>query len=130
VGYIVAALGAMLVMAMLSLFAIQVFNHTALHSAFWKIYRTGIVLCAGAAVVIAVGAVVVWFLGNRVSHGTRICACLCIPYMMKLFINAVAYTIPTFYGFYFGYTLSLLVIVGCLIEITTLAVMAFRRGGK
>jgi len=82
---------------------------------------------------IAFSVCVVWLLGKRISHGTRVCACLCIPYVAGLLSSGIFIGIDAIGGAYsihprlrFGYMLSWLVVVGCLIELTTLAVMAFR----
>ncbi|MCL2640821.1 MAG: hypothetical protein FWD53_08255 [Phycisphaerales bacterium] len=82
------------------------------------------------AVVLAFGTFVVWSLGKRISHATRICACLCIPYAAHLANWEWVITVTPCYWQYWGIfdVLALSVIVGCLIELTTLAVLAFRRG--
>ncbi|MCL2647508.1 MAG: hypothetical protein FWD61_10975 [Phycisphaerales bacterium] len=133
-GYVVAVLGMAAVAISLSMIAIDLFPGYT--NGTWMMREWLIITGAFMvpAVVIAFGACVVWFLGKRVSHGTRVCACLCIPYAAGLLSCAISIGIGAIGGFYisypklrFGYTLSLLVIVGTLIELTTLAVMAFRR---
>jgi len=133
VGYAVAALG-------IVSFAIGVSRGIIHYLPGYKHYEMSFIMpiIAGyivPAVVIALGACVVWILGKRVSHGTRICACLCIlsaagwlsqavyPYATFLFGGD-----PRIYQ-YFRLSDKLhigAVIVGNLIELTTLAVMAFR----
>ncbi|MCL2648548.1 MAG: hypothetical protein FWD61_16340 [Phycisphaerales bacterium] len=124
-GFVVAVLGMAPVVAIISYVAIQLFfDHTG-HWTKQEILAIGILVVP--AVVIAFGVCVVWLLGKHVSHGTRICACLCITYAMGLIFCAVLIGIYDPKHLSFGYWLSLPVIVGCLIDLTTLAVMAFRR---
>jgi len=140
IGRVVAFLGMAAVMTSLCMFAI--YFYPAFMDGVWPMQIWLILagsLLVVPAVVIALGVCIVWFLGKRVSQGTRICACLCIPYVAGLLSSRLCIGIVTIGGFDFlgslklrvGYTLSWLVIVGCLIELTALAVMAFRRrGGK
>ncbi|MCL2640818.1 MAG: hypothetical protein FWD53_08240 [Phycisphaerales bacterium] len=121
-GYIVAALG----MASVATFliALAIYNFTDLDPTVRYNLPIGTLLVP--TVVIAFGTCVVWFLDKRVSHDTRIGACLCIPYTAGLLFWMIGIGLP--YNLKFGFMLSLPVIVGNLIELTTLAVLAFRRG--
>ncbi|MCL2641355.1 MAG: hypothetical protein FWD53_10950 [Phycisphaerales bacterium] len=131
-GYVVAILGtapAVMVMSSLVIRFLYASKHAHLYAFFRKMLLWSVGFLVVYAVVIAFGAVVVWFLGRRVSHGTRICACLCIPYMAGLLALALCF-VDSPYPCGSSYLLLLSVIVGCLIEIATLAVMAFRRGER
>jgi len=127
-GYIIAVLGIVPVAWYMGIFAINLFRYGSGWTVQTLLHVIGPrVLLAG---VIAFGFCVVWFLGRRVSHGTRICSCLCILYTAGLlfcvaYIGINRFSLP--YYLSFGYALSLPVIVGGLIELTTLSVMAFRR---
>ncbi|MCL2648338.1 MAG: hypothetical protein FWD61_15235 [Phycisphaerales bacterium] len=131
-GYVVAFLGMASVATCLSLFA----NH--LLSSLDQRVRSlwPIVHLSMPTVAIAFGTFVVWSLGKRISHSTRICAGLSITYAASLLLWVMACS-----GFQqnlmafihvrtFSHALTLLVIVGTLVEITTLAVVAFRWRGK
>jgi len=128
VGYVVAILGtAPAVMVMSSLVIRFLYASKHVHFAFFrKMQLSSVALLVVYAVVIAFGAVVVWFLGRRISHGTRICACLCIPYTAGLLALAMCIADDS-HPCGSSYLLLVSVIVGCLIEIATLTVMAFRR---
>ena len=83
---------------------------------------------AAPTVVIVFGVLVFWFLGKRISPSTRACACMCVSYGTFLLLAALA--VGTELGFSnlrIGYALSLPVIAGALIELTTLGVLAFHR---
>jgi len=123
-GYAVAALAMAPIVAVLSMIAIDRFTND-LHLWTGRTLLTAQVLTL-AAVVIAFGVCVIWFLGKRVSHGTRICACLSIPYAAGLLFWGILIGIEETRHLQLGYALSLSVIVGTLIELTALAVMAFR----
>ncbi|MCL2639914.1 MAG: hypothetical protein FWD53_03620 [Phycisphaerales bacterium] len=126
-GYIMAALGMAPVVAVMGWFASHIVFSS--YDSFRSIRDAlpAIVAFAGAVGVIAFGICLVWLLGRRISPGTRVCACLCIPYTTGLLWCAVLFGWDGPKGLYLGYWLSLPVIVGGLIELTTLAVMAFRR---
>ena len=147
-GYAVAFLGMACVATALSLFAVRAFQYYKDITTYKDIATEEMLLIAGIfilpVVVIAFGTIAVCFLGKRVSHGTRICACLCISYVAELLcymaydgymtyslscLTFLTHHSPKKFWDYvtFRYALPWLVIVGCLIEVTTLAVMAFRR---
>jgi len=139
VGYIAAAFGMIPVTTAISLTTINLFlgNYRWIYD---PILWTTVELLP-PAIVIAFGTYAVCRLGKRISHGTRICAYLCISYaagLLHLSVRTMLHSPQCFeprYVFYSlknawwtcGYVIALVVIVGCLIELTTLAVMAFRR---
>jgi len=129
-GYIMAALGMAPVVAVMGWLAIHVFSFWYDGTRSMRDVQPVIVMLAVSTGVIAFGVCVVWLLGRRISHGTRVCGCLCIPYATGLLWCAVSFGWAGSRDLYLGYWLSLPVMVGGLIEITTLAVMAFRGRGE
>ena len=134
-GYVVAVLGMAATAIFMKDFAIERLPGSMKGVLMMREWQILIGAFTVPVVVIAFSVCVVWFLGKRVSHGTRVCACLCIPYVAGLLSSGIFIGIDAIGGAYsihprlrFGYMLSWLVVVGCLIELTTLAVMAF--GGR
>jgi len=130
-GYGVAFLGMGPAVMVLSVFTFDCFtNYIGLYIVHESLRLTIGALMVVAAIVIVFGARAVWLLGKRISHGTRICACLSISCVAPLLLFGIlvgVHTISRSERLRLGYWLSLLVIAGCLIELTTLAVMALRK---
>ena len=134
-GYILAILGMVLIATTLTLMACSDFGiiSTTFSRGMYlvRLFRQPHVLIVFTSM-IALSIFIVVFLGKRISHDTRVCACLCITYMAGLLLGCmlIEYEIvgsdPP-HHFNLGFSLSLPVIAGCWIELTTLAVMAFRR---
>ena len=122
IGYIVTGLGIVSIAASAGLVVILAFE-----KGIGVLDIRLAVAFATASVVIAFGACVVCFLGKRISHGTQVCACLCISYAACLLLQNIAFGWNDPVNSNLGNWLSLPVIAGCLIEITTLTMMAFRR---
>ncbi|MCL2648667.1 MAG: hypothetical protein FWD61_16970 [Phycisphaerales bacterium] len=129
-GYIVATFGMVFAVEGLRYSAITLY----LYEREWVLeQKLDLLALIVPTVVLAFGVFIVWLLGKRISHDTRVCACLCIPYVVSL-LHWVIYDVNSWlideigrWSFSLGLAISLSVIVGTLIEITTLTVMAFQQ---
>ena len=123
IGYVVAFLATVPLVLFLLWIPINIATDQHVYMPFVIV---AIVAFTVSASVIGLGSFALWFLGWRISDGTRVCTCLCIPYATVLLLCVVGFVDGSI-GRYVGYWLSLPVVVGCLIEIATLTVMAFRQ---
>ena len=126
IGYTMATLYVMPVVGLL----LMVVSSSIVYDHFRKKYMFEFgAICVVPIVVIVFSFLVFLFLGKRISHSTRACACMCISYGAIVLLATMAFWIqPGFsVGLNIGYAISLSVIIGALIELTTLAVLAFRR---
>ena len=80
-------------------------------------------------VVLTLSILLFGLLGKHMSHSVRACACMCVSYGTFLLLCAFFFggTPHPVVELNIGYALSLPVIVGCLIELTMLAMTTFRR---